>query len=103
MLQVVGERHPVLARLLGGEDVVCLIRVLLDVFEHLFHGVSGGVVANLYARLRFGLLLARGKVAWGATAAVLTSENLQQARHMCEAFDDGAAACIPDNLPSRAA
>ena len=49
------------------------------------------------------LLLARGKVAWGATAEVLTADNLQQARRMCEAFDDGAAACVADNLPSRAA
>src|ERR1700748_1363566 len=36
------------------------------------------------------LLLARGKVAWGATADVLTPENLQEARRMCEAFDDSA-------------
>ena len=49
------------------------------------------------------LLLARGKVAWGATAEVLTSENLLEARRMCEAFDDGAAACAVDDLPSRAA
>ncbi|MDO8533714.1 MAG: ABC transporter ATP-binding protein [Xanthobacteraceae bacterium] len=39
------------------------------------------------------LLLAREKVAWGATANVLTPENLLKARHMCEAFDDEAAAC----------
>ena len=39
------------------------------------------------------LLLAREKVAWGATAEVLTAENLTKARHMCEAFDDEAAAC----------
>ena len=49
------------------------------------------------------LLLARGKVAWGATAEVLTSENLLAARRMCEAFDDSAAACAVDDLPSRAA
>jgi zinc/manganese transport system ATP-binding protein len=49
------------------------------------------------------LLLARGKVAWGATAEVLTAENLQEARRMCEAFDDGAAACVVHDLPSRAA
>src|ERR1700712_1471004 len=49
------------------------------------------------------LLLARGPVAWGATADVLTTENLLQARRMCEAFDDGAAACAVDDLPSRAA
>ncbi|MGV3633688.1 MAG: zinc ABC transporter ATP-binding protein AztA [Pseudorhodoplanes sp.] len=39
------------------------------------------------------LLLAREKVAWGDTASVLTSDNLQKARHMCEAFDEQAAAC----------
>jgi zinc/manganese transport system ATP-binding protein len=49
------------------------------------------------------LLLARGEVAWGATAQVLTSENLLEARRMCEAFDDGAAACAVDDMPSRAA
>jgi len=49
------------------------------------------------------LLLARGKVAWGATAEVLTPENLLEARRMCEAFDDSAAACAVDDLPSRAA
>ena len=49
------------------------------------------------------LLLAREPVAWGATAEVLTAENLSEARRMCEAFDDGAAACAVDDLPSRAA
>lgn len=48
------------------------------------------------------LLLAREPVAWGATGAVLTAENLQEARRMCEAFDDSASACA-DDLPSRAA
>ena len=49
------------------------------------------------------LLLARGPVAWGATAEVLTAENLSQARRMCEAFDDSAAACAVEDLASRAA
>lgn len=49
------------------------------------------------------LLLARGPVAWGATAQVLTAENLAEARRMCEAFDDTAAACIVHDAPSRAA
>jgi zinc/manganese transport system ATP-binding protein len=49
------------------------------------------------------LLLARGKVAWGATAEVLTAENLKEARRMCEAFDDSAAACAVDDVSSRAA
>jgi zinc/manganese transport system ATP-binding protein len=49
------------------------------------------------------LLLARGQVAWGATAEVLTADNLLEARRMCEAFDDGAAACAVDDVASRAA
>src|SRR6201990_2781253 len=49
------------------------------------------------------LLLARGKVAWGATAEVLTAENLSEARRMCEAFDDGAVACVADDDASKAA
>ena len=49
------------------------------------------------------LLLARGPVAWGATSEILTAGNLLQARRMCEAFDDTAAACAVDNLPSQAA
>lgn len=39
------------------------------------------------------LLLAREQVAWGDTASVLTADNMQKARHMCEAFDEEAAAC----------
>jgi len=39
------------------------------------------------------LLLAREPVAWGATVDVLTPENLNKARLMCEAFDDSAEAC----------
>ena len=43
------------------------------------------------------LLLAREPVAWGRTAAVLTSENLLAARRMCEAFDEHAAECaVPE-------
>jgi zinc/manganese transport system ATP-binding protein len=40
------------------------------------------------------LLLAREPVAWGATADVLTPENMLKARRMCEAFDEQAAACV---------
>ncbi len=36
------------------------------------------------------LLLAREPVAWGATADVLTPENMLKARRMCEAFDEQA-------------
>jgi zinc/manganese transport system ATP-binding protein len=48
------------------------------------------------------LLLARGPVAWGPTAEVLTPENLLVSMRMCEAFDEEAAACA-DNPRSRAA
>ena len=40
------------------------------------------------------LLLAREPVAWGRTPEVLTPENLIKARHMCEAFDEQAEACV---------
>jgi zinc/manganese transport system ATP-binding protein len=39
-------------------------------------------------------LLAREPVAWGATADVLTPENMLKARRMCEAFDEQAEACV---------
>ena len=74
-----------------------------------WHGERRTVLAALHdmdlVRHHFPetLLLARGPVAWGATAEVLTAENLTEARRMCEAFDDGAAACAVDDLPSRAA
>ncbi len=43
------------------------------------------------------LLLAREPVAWGGTAEVLTAENLNKARQMCEAFDESAEACaVPE-------
>jgi zinc/manganese transport system ATP-binding protein len=43
------------------------------------------------------LLLAREPVAWGATAGVLTAENMLKARRMCEAFDERAEACaVPE-------
>ena len=81
---------------------------LLDLVQR-WHGEGRTVLAALHdmdlVRNHFPetLLLARGKVAWGATASVLTAENLAEARRMCEAFDDGAAACAVDDLPSRAA
>jgi zinc/manganese transport system ATP-binding protein len=73
-----------------------------------WHGEKRTVLAALHdmdlVRNHFPetLLLARGEVAWGATAQVLTAENLLEARRMCEAFDDGAAACVV-HAPSRAA
>jgi zinc/manganese transport system ATP-binding protein len=39
------------------------------------------------------LLLAREPIGWGDTAEILTSENLQLARRMSEAWDETAAAC----------
>ncbi|HVJ52936.1 MAG TPA: ABC transporter ATP-binding protein [Aliidongia sp.] len=45
------------------------------------------------------VLLARELVAWDATPSVLTPANLTRARHMAEAWDDGAEACA---LPAEA-
>ncbi|SDS97438.1 metal ABC transporter ATP-binding protein [Bradyrhizobium canariense] len=81
---------------------------LLALVRH-WHGEKRTVIAALHdmdvVRANFPetLLLARGKVAWGATTEVLTAENLLQARRMCEAFDDSAAPCAVDDMPSRAA
>jgi zinc/manganese transport system ATP-binding protein len=80
---------------------------LLALTRH-WHGEGRTVLAALHdletVRNHFPetLLLARGPVAWGPTAEVLTPENLLVAMKMCEAFDDSAAACAAD-LPSRAA
>jgi zinc/manganese transport system ATP-binding protein len=74
-----------------------------------WHGEGRTVLAALHdfdlVRAHFPetLLLARGPVAWGPTAQVLTAENLSEARRMCEAFDDTAAACAVDAVPPRAA
>jgi zinc/manganese transport system ATP-binding protein len=73
-----------------------------------WHGEGRTVLAALHdmdlVRAHFPetLLLAREAVAWGATAQVLTTEHLEEARRMCEAFDDSAAACAAD-IPQRAA
>ncbi len=67
-----------------------------------WHAEGRTVVAALHdidlVRAHFPdtLLLAREPVAWGATATVLTADNLMAARRMCEAFDDTAAACVAD-------
>ena len=74
-----------------------------------WHGEGRTVLAALHdmdlVRQNFPetLLLARGPVAWGLTAQVLTAENLMEARRMCEAFDETAAACAVDAMPPRAA
>ncbi|MGO9703439.1 MAG: metal ABC transporter ATP-binding protein [Xanthobacteraceae bacterium] len=72
---------------------------LLDLVRR-WHGEKRTVLAALHdidlVRATFpqSLLLAREPVAWGATREVLTAENLSKARRMCEAFDEGAAACV---------
>ncbi len=64
-----------------------------------WHGEGRTIVVALHdldlVKTRFPetLLLARSKIAWGATAQVLTADNLEAARRMCAAFDDHAAAC----------
>ncbi len=81
---------------------------LLALVRH-WHSEGRTVLAALHdmdlVRANFPetLLLARGKVAWGTTAEVLTAENLREALRMCEAFDDSAAACAMHATPSRAA
>ena len=81
---------------------------LIDLMLH-WHSEKRTVVAALHdmemVRTYFPetLLLARGAVAWGATAQVLTTANLQEARRMCEAFDDAAPTCVATSTPSRAA
>ena len=71
---------------------------LLDLVRR-WHSEKRTVLAALHdiqlvkANFPMTLLLAREPVAWGATADVLTPENLLTARRMCEAFHDSAAAC----------
>ena len=68
----------------------------------LWHGEHRTVLAALHdldlVRANFpeALLLARSPVAWGPTRDVLTPENLQKARYMCEAFDEDASECRVD-------
>lgn len=74
-----------------------------------WHAEGRTVLAALHdmdmvrAHFPLTLLMAREPVAWGATADVLTSDHLTQARRMCEAFDDRAHACVPAQRSSRAA
>lgn len=71
---------------------------LLDVVKR-WYGEGRTVLAVLHdmeaVRQHFPetLLLAREKVAHGATDKVLTAENLFRARQMSEAFDDNAPVC----------
>jgi zinc/manganese transport system ATP-binding protein len=72
---------------------------LLDLVRH-WHVEQRTVLAALHdldvVRANFPetLLLAREPVAWGATADVLTPDNMLKARRMCEAFDEQAEACV---------
>ncbi|MBN8964949.1 MAG: ABC transporter ATP-binding protein [Rhizobiales bacterium] len=72
---------------------------LLDLVRR-WHAEQRTVLAALHdlelvkAHFPETLLLAREPVAWGATADVLTPENLLKARRMCEAFDEQAEACV---------
>ncbi len=65
-----------------------------------WHAESRTVLAALHdldlVKVHFPrtLLLAREPVAWGATAEVLTADNILKARRMCEAFDEHAEACV---------
>ena len=72
---------------------------LLALVQH-WHHEKRTVLAALHdldlVRANFpqALLLARAPVAWGATADVLTPDNIAKARRMCEAFDEQAEACV---------
>jgi zinc/manganese transport system ATP-binding protein len=74
-----------------------------------WHGEGRTLLAALHdlemvrSHFKETLVLARGPVAWGPTAEVLTPENLMVAMRMCEAFDDDAAACADDDARSQAA
>jgi zinc/manganese transport system ATP-binding protein len=71
---------------------------LLDLVRR-WHAEQRTVLAALHdfdlvkAHFPEALLLAREPVAWGATADVLTADNMLKARRMCEAFDERAEAC----------
>ena len=72
---------------------------LLDLVRR-WHSEKRTVLAAMHdlemvkANFPESLLLAREPVAWGATADVLTPENMLKARRMCEAFDEQAEACV---------
>jgi len=73
-----------------------------------WHGERRTVLAALHdlelvaAHFPRTLLLAREPVAWGDTGAVLTPENLERARHMCEAFEVTAGECALPGAGGRA-
>jgi zinc/manganese transport system ATP-binding protein len=73
------------------QDLLRLVRT--------WHGEGRTVIAVLHdldqVREHFPdtLLLARESIAWGATAQVLCSENLRQARNMAEFWSADAERC----------
>ncbi|MCJ2107071.1 ABC transporter ATP-binding protein [Methylobacterium sp. E-041] len=76
-------------------DLIALIRT--------WHGEGRTIVAALHdlAQVRAyfpkTLLLAREPVAWGATASVLSPQNLARATRLSEAWDEDAAICAHDH------
>ena len=95
-----GGLHQLAGARTGLADLLALVRR--------WHAEKRTVLAALHdlemVRANFPdtLLLARGAVAWGPTAQVLSAENLAAARQMCEAFDDAAPLCA-DTKPAQAA
>ncbi len=77
-------------------DLIALIRT--------WHGEGRTIVAALHdlvqVRAHFPktLLLAREPVAWGATASVLSPQNLARATRLSEAWDEDAAICAHDHV-----
>jgi len=71
---------------------------LLDVVQG-WHAENRTIIAVLHnleqVRSYFPrtLLIAREPIGWGATAEILTSENLKNARRMSEAWDEAAEVC----------
>lgn len=65
-----------------------------------WHGEGRTIIAVMHdlelvaERFPEAILMARELVAWGSTSAVLTTENLQKARAMSEAWDEQAPYCI---------
>ena len=68
-----------------------------------WHGEKKTIIAVLHdieqVRAHFpeALLIAREKIAWGPTKEALCAENLLKARHIMEAWNDGAEICTVHN------
>jgi zinc/manganese transport system ATP-binding protein len=76
---------------------------LLDVIQR-WHSENRTLIVVLHdldqVRASFPqtLLIAREPIGWGDTPEILTSENLQRARRMSEAWDEAAQVCRISNL-----